>query len=289
MDPTTNDITFCRACCGWRPVDWRWRLALGLLDRPRTPFRKHADDGVKQALAFERAYRRCQNDKARERLAKRQPELYRARELYYSEPPHPRWAVEARILAREPVADIAKQHDLTPEVIDRYAPIFFDVADRLDNASVIQLFVIGPKVYTGWSPTDDLDVIWRYFGYHYGPKVLDRLIALSSDPHWMDNLECPDKPLDRDTREVLRLKMAVAAQMALTPYTLKKVLELWLKLREKDRQAKDDAHLRAAMKHIRLNYPCLFSTDAEATQTTEVPPAEVPAAATDAPEVAACA
>jgi hypothetical protein len=70
-------LSYLRASEGWRPADWRWRLAVYLFEHPRDRWRKYADDGVKQALAFERAYRRCQNDQARERLAKRQTDCPR--------------------------------------------------------------------------------------------------------------------------------------------------------------------------------------------------------------------
>jgi hypothetical protein len=243
-----DDTSYLRPAHPWRPVDWRWRLALHLVEQPRSYLRKYADDGVRQAVALERTYPRSWDNDARERLANRQPTLWQARELYYSDPAHSRWAVEARILAGEPVADIARKHNLTPEVIDCYAPLFFDVADRLDNPSLIYMYVVGTKVYTGWSPDDDLDVIWRLFGYNFGPIVLDLLIPLATGRGWLDKIDCPDGLLDDETRLTLKLKMAVALRMPTTPYTLKALLDLWLKIREKEQEAREAARVRAGLR-----------------------------------------
>jgi predicted anti-sigma-YlaC factor YlaD len=58
--------------------------------------------------------------------------------------------------------------------------VFFNVLDRLGVIGYITHTVIGPKLHEGLTPSD-IDVLWKFYGYHGGSLVLDRLIYGQND------------------------------------------------------------------------------------------------------------
>ena len=109
-----------------------------------------------------------------EYMAEWMPGMFTAHSLYHGGPDPVRFEVDARILAKEPFDSIAKKCHLSVPAITAYEALFFNVLDRLEATSYIAHTVIGPKLHEGLTPSD-IDVLWKFYGYHGGSLVLDRL------------------------------------------------------------------------------------------------------------------
>src|SRR5262245_20014304 len=103
-----------------RPVDWRYRRALALLEGGKRPSRTRDDEWTRQALRFLKALRRCRDDQGRQRLAQQLPALSQAHSVYTADPPRLRWSVEARLLGGEPFGSIAGKCGLTSEAVEAF-------------------------------------------------------------------------------------------------------------------------------------------------------------------------
>jgi hypothetical protein len=92
-----------------------------------------------------------------------------------------RWEVEARLLAGESFEQVAAKCDSTPDVIAAYHALFFDVQGSLEASDYIVNVVIGPKAHAGLSEADT-EVVLKLYGYTYGNRVLDAVLAYYRDP-----------------------------------------------------------------------------------------------------------
>jgi len=161
-----------------RPVDWRWRLASRLV-QGAIVFRSWGDQHIATASDFQRLLINA-TDADMECLAAQMPQLFTAHALYQRGPDRLRFEVEARILAKEPFAAISRKTGISAGAIAAYEIIFFSVLDRLEATSYITRIVIGPKLQKGLTPAD-IDVLWKFYGYHGGSHVLDQLIYGQND------------------------------------------------------------------------------------------------------------
>ncbi len=136
--------------------------------------------------------------------------------------PTARWAVEARLLAGEPIEAIARKTALTPRAVATFEALFFNVADRLENRGYI--IHIGVGLYT--TPREpDPGLAWRLFGLLGGPVVLDALID--------GDYGSPDRPEDERALDELRLKVAVALKLLpIDATTAPRLIRLYLRLRQ---------------------------------------------------------
>ena len=82
--------------------------------------------------------------------------------------------LQARLLAAEPHAAIAKKTALSVAAVQWFALLFFDVADRLQSASwVVQRAI-------QWHERDAAHALfatWKLLGFAYGPAVVDELVC----------------------------------------------------------------------------------------------------------------
>ena len=91
-----------------------------------------------------------------------------------------RGTLEGRLLAGEPIPEVAAACGLTPGVVEAYHELFFDVRERLDAAAWVHLYAVGwtyPDEPTG----ADADALLRRAGYTGGPALLDHVLALFRD------------------------------------------------------------------------------------------------------------
>lgn len=198
--------------CPARPPDWRWHWAGHVLDGaiPR-PFRRD-DPWLRRAVALRAALEDCRGEGDRLRSLDRIPEVARAHEFYTGDPPHARWEIEARILAGEPGAAIARRFGVPAGAIDAFGQIFFDVTGRLGSTGYVVHTVIGPAMHAGLDPQRDLDAIWKLYGYFGGPRVLDALIGGAGVGVGGPGPGHGEGPAADPIRSALRMKLAVAAQ-----------------------------------------------------------------------------
>jgi hypothetical protein len=84
-----------------------------------------------------------------------------------------RWELEARFLARQDPAEIARAIPIGEEAVARYGEWFYDVRDRLDDPRFIETLL--PQVPTN---LQDLPVewLWKKTAYCWGPRMLDELL-----------------------------------------------------------------------------------------------------------------
>jgi hypothetical protein len=207
-------------------LDRRWLRAGYLVERDLPPSPRHDDAWVGRATAYRRALAACRDDEDRLRLAERMPAVAQAHALRLADPPLLRWAVEARILAREPFDVIAKKCALLPEAVEAYVWLFFCVLDRLDAPTWITCRVIGPEIHHGLAE-EDLDVLWKFFGYAYGPVVLDALIHGTLGLPRPATAREAAEALARDADALLARKKSLATHLLpVTPATAAQVLQL---------------------------------------------------------------
>ena len=209
----------------FEPVDRRWLRSNHLAGQPRPRWHRTDDRWVRLAVTYIRALNRCRGERQRRRLAERMPALHLAHAIHQADPPLLRWAVEARILAAEDFDSIARKCGTTAEAIECYEAMFFSVLDKLRARTYIICQVIGRKIHHGLSE-DDLDVIWKFFGYVGGPLLLDSLIdGFTAQPR-PESQEQVDPFLAKDARSTLLRKLALAARvLPVTPETALPILK----------------------------------------------------------------
>ena len=106
-----------------RQPDWRLQRAQRLCEA------KHAVEGEDEGMrAACRLLEALEDGTATEVM----PDEHAAWRLY-SDNTEARWELEARILARQSIEDIAKVMDLSAAVVETYEQLFFNVLDRLDK------------------------------------------------------------------------------------------------------------------------------------------------------------
>ena len=88
----------------FRPLDWRWQVALHIIKKAKVP-NAWLDPHVVTTVKFIRALQRYTDDLLQ--MADRFPDLYAAYLMHFSKQPHLRWAAEARVLAGETANQIA--------------------------------------------------------------------------------------------------------------------------------------------------------------------------------------
>jgi hypothetical protein len=194
-----------------------------LLDRNRRWSCRRDDEATRRAKEYMSALRRCRSEADRKRLVCRMPDIGGAVAIVEGEPTT-RWAVEARLVAGEPIEAIARKTALTPQAVALYEALFFNVSDRLENRGYLI------HIAVGLHPTPrepDPGLVWRLFGLLGGPVVLDALIDGDYGP--------PDRPEDERALDELRLKLAVALKlMPIDATTAPKLVRLcvWLRRAE---------------------------------------------------------
>jgi hypothetical protein len=181
------------------PPDWRWDRVLRLCARCPRPGRctRRDDDYIRKARAFYLRWAEQETEQSREQLGMEEPALYRAFELYERTPEEPEGALflQARLLARQPYAQIADALATAPATVEWYEALFFNVADRLQNTDWITMHVLLPAVMRNRPvPVDAdegrpmpfcdsvvarpfLDGSLKFFAYFGGPQVVDVMIA----------------------------------------------------------------------------------------------------------------
>jgi hypothetical protein len=176
MEVVVAELGNYRKSSPLRPVDWRWRRASAIMEAGRTPDRFSEDKLVAAAWKFINLM--SDVDSPWEYVTKCifNQSLADAYAIY-SQPDGrlTRWELEARILAREDISTISKHMSLSKKVIKWFESLFFNVSDRLDNASWIVHHAMGKAAFIG-ATERDLDIIWKLCGYFHGSEKLDWLL-----------------------------------------------------------------------------------------------------------------
>ena len=132
----------------FRPVDWRWRRAVYLLEKNPPVSPRRDDAWVRTAVRFYQELRQCPDEAARQGLARRLPAIFQAHALDAGPPSLARWHLEARPLTPESFGQVAAKCRTTPEVVEAYESLFFCIRDRLHVEGYVFLQVLG-KAHRG--------------------------------------------------------------------------------------------------------------------------------------------
>jgi hypothetical protein len=158
-----------------RPTDWRWQRAGRLLELGLRWSRRRDDEATRMAKQYQAGLRRCRGEADRRRLACRMPDIGGAFAIFEGEPTS-RMAIEARLLAGEPIEAIARRCGAPVDAVEVYEQLFFNVTDRLENTSYILFHAIGPATYEGFD-LDDPGAVLKWFAYMGGSRALDFLLG----------------------------------------------------------------------------------------------------------------
>jgi hypothetical protein len=235
-----------------RPPDWRWMRACALAEGTERPVRGRDDEVVKAACKFRRLLLRCQTDADKLAALDAAPQLYDAYEIYSSSdsPEQVRWELEARILAREPRADIERKLGVDAATLDIYQEVFFDVDDRLDAPSLITHVVIGRALHAGGLAEREHDCLWKLFGYWCGPIALDAFVYKFGKPRRVESAEGLRDALRDFTKDVVEMKGTVTlVGMPIGWQTREVIVNLWKDLMAMEVQLGHSAAGQAAVLH----------------------------------------
>jgi hypothetical protein len=160
-----------------RPLDWRWELARHILDTRGWFARRFADEWVRRALDYLKAYCRCALMEDYLALGRNMPAPDGALELLVNgDFALTKWLVEARLLTGEPLPEVARKSDLAVEVVEAYEALFFQVADRLDDRAWVAEAVLQGTLNQRVPPYQ-LPLLWREHAYRGGPAAAEVAIA----------------------------------------------------------------------------------------------------------------
>lgn len=226
----------------FRSVAWRWEMARLMRERKvRGLKRTSIDTYVTDALKFQGALANCQDDVDRWSLMEAYPDLYAAYLIHRrgdDEDRHPmRFALEARLLSGQSPREIADLMGLSIASVEIYEKVFFNVVERLQHQDYIMTCVIGPSVHAGLSDRD-YDLLWKLFGFLYGPTVLDAFIHTTSRKFRPETLSEVDAALADDTRSALQRKVAVVARTyVVNPFSQSELLNIYARFIEVEKES----------------------------------------------------
>jgi len=183
-----------------RPPDWRYGIALALLDSGWRPGPEHDDRDVRRLRRLLQRLRAGQTA----RLPRVLSPYAAAFELYTEPDEHRRAVLEAHVLARQPSADVAQALGVPLAVVECYERSFFDVADRLHADAFVRHHVL--RLYP--DPEPSLGNVLRSFAYAGGPRVLDDLLCFLL-PEYASRRSTPEH--DSVLPRALWLRAAVAS------------------------------------------------------------------------------
>lgn len=214
------------------------------------------DQYTKEALKFQLGMAKCTDDIARWDLMVQYPDLYAAYLIFdrsNNEERHPmRYAVEARILAGQTSQEIAALLGVTPDAVEYYERVFFNVRDKLKNSDYVMTCVLGPSVHSGLSDRD-YDLLWKLFGYIYGPAVLDSFISTTSRRFRPETLGEVDATLADDARSALQRKVAIVARtFTINPFSQSELLNIYTRFLEVEKESNNGKAQDVIMQNIQV-------------------------------------
>jgi hypothetical protein len=173
----------------FRPVDWRWERA-GEAIKDRSLSRSGDDTSVRRAYRFRRRLQAARSEADLAILSDEMADIYWAHELYIKktntsetlqEESRAAGEIEARLLAAQSHAAIADRFGIEAATITAYEALFFNVSEKLQHPSYIVHNAIGGRVHHG-AQERDVVVLWKFYGYFYGPAMLDALCEMVVNP-----------------------------------------------------------------------------------------------------------
>ena len=211
--------------------DWRFERVLRLVSRVPTPGRttKRDDSHIKDARSFMLRWNR--GEEWRENLLDENPGLYYAHSIFANlhMDPEVKFMLEARLLASQPVEEIADRLKTLPETVSWYEKLFFNVSPFLRHHDWIVKHVLLPSSDRFVEHEDDdndaapvpqgtplvvrphLDMTLKFFAYFGGPILCDFMISGFRRGNAVQNADEISGWLDDQWRATLQRRSAQSA------------------------------------------------------------------------------
>jgi hypothetical protein len=211
--------------------DWRFERVLRLVSRVPTPGRttKRDDSHIKEARSFMLRWNR--GEEWRESLLDENPGLYYAHSIFANlhMDPEVKFMLEARLLASQPVEEIADRLKTLPETVSWYEKLFFNVSTFLRHHDWIVKHVLLPSSDRFVEHEDDdddaapapqgtplvvrphLDMTLKFFAYFGGPILCDFMISGFRRGNAVQNADEISSWLDDQWRSTIQRRSAQSA------------------------------------------------------------------------------
>ena len=224
----------------FRPVDWKWQRAMGVIDgsQPR-PTRKIdtpvGHSWIRKAVVFKSELDACRTEGAKHLLSVNRPDIFWAYWAWSSNVNPMKHSIEAHLLARESNFEVGFRCGVAPEVIEAYEHLFFNVREKLQHTKYVLNCVMGPSIHRGVSERE-YDLLWKLYGLFLGPHMLDALENKFVNPAWCGTPDGVSACIQDDAIGTLKLKAALAAKtVPVTQHTQLALLETFTKFVEVER------------------------------------------------------
>lgn len=219
------------------PPAWRWERARWLREKGKYARRSKEDEWLVQAKAYQSAREKCVTELDLYELSLKYPGIYYAERIYNEDRKQTRWAIEARILARQPFEELAEIERTSTEVLLWYEKLFFNVLPYIDSFDYITNVVMGESVHHGLKERD-YDLLWKMYGYAGGPYVLDALIRGFNNPQHCTSYDQVRAWLRDDYRFTVERRAAITGRTnTINNFTCDLYMSNWAKLLEIERTA----------------------------------------------------
>lgn len=107
-------------------------------------------------------------------------------------------------------AELSVYTGVPMKAIRAYKELFFDVEDKINQKSYIEHYVIGSDIQN--LQEDNYETIWKLFGYHLGPKVLQAIVSRTVNPRYCQSADSVNASLKEDIMGSFQIACAVASK-----------------------------------------------------------------------------
>ena len=247
----------------FRPPDWRWRRAVGIVDgtQPRASRRHDGPAGfkwIKRAVAFKQALARASTDLDKRRVALDYQDIFWAHWAWHDPNNATRHQLEAYILAREADWVIGFKCGMTVAQVKAYANVFFDVRDKLDHVAYVINTIIGPSIHRGFFGRDYSE-LWKLYGYFFGTHALEAVVNKMVSPMRCSSPETVGTAFQDDAISTMKMKAALAAKtVPINAQTQIDLLHIFTKFIEVERTTDSAGRSNdQLLEHIKAALGCL--------------------------------
>ena len=229
-----------------REPEWRFERVLKLVEHEPRPLRCRASDDnyVRTMRDFLLAFN-PRNHVTRPQLYPLYPGPYHALMIRDASNPDVRLFIECRLLARQSDDEIAQRVATTPEAIEWYEKMFFNVRDRFANTDGIAQKILGPARLRNLS---NFELPLKLFAYFGGPQLLDFVLTGFKNNEHLQNSEEIDEFLGDFIASNVRRRAAMAVQMFnVNKYNVMQLFDLVRQIHADQKAAQDPTAMAAAL------------------------------------------
>jgi len=255
-----------------RPVDWRWRRAIAIVEGRLRPLRSANDLWIQRAAAFYRVLLNARTEHDYYIVTQRYDRMYWAYKFFMDRNDDNManttgYELEARLLAVDPndpepttiYTRLADYFGCSPHDIETYERLFFNVLEPEDPASAklhcrpyVLHTAIGPRVYYGLQGRH-FDVLWKLLGYIGGPSVLDAIVSYKTGVVRPNSVSAVASFLREHTRGTIQ-RQAMMLSHTIDPnpqrYGVMELLNVFERMVEAERASGDQARNTPILTHL---------------------------------------